>query len=396
MEKKEKREFVLYVLTKLELGGAQKVCLTLLKGLNEQGLLSGLISGADGVLVPQVQEHPNVHLLQEFKREIGFKNIFSEIKTFFLMCRLMKRLKREHPMMIVHTHSTKAGLMGRWAAFFAGVSTRVHTVHGFGFHDLQPLPIWTMIVALEYVTSLITTHYVCVSERDRVVGGRLFPWFTKKSSLIRAAVDWDCFYLPAKRGGYFAKAQDLIIGTVSCFKPQKNVIDLLKAFAFVYKRVSACEQKHLFLHIVGDGELRGSLELFVRENGLEKNVVFWGWQTNISLLMHEWDVFAMSSLWEGLPCAIVEARLSKLPVVCYDVGGIAEVVKDCSNGFLVKPGRWDLLAERLLTLVQNNVLRGELADYPDLLDPFKNSFMIHEHELLYRRLARKVRGKQLW
>jgi len=384
MQSHSKKPIVLYILTKLELGGAQKVCLTLFKGISERGLSSGLISGTEGVLVSQVQGYDNVHLLKEFKREIGLKNLISEIKSFFSLFRLMKKIKREHPMVVVHTHSTKAGVLGRLAAFFAGISERVHTVHGFGFNDFQSRPVRLIMISIEYVMSLLTTHYVCVSENDRAIGAKLFPYFAQKSSLIRAAVDWDCFCINTR-----VKAIDsnLIIGTVSCFKPQKNLIDLLRAFKYVYNKLSVRNRNRIFLHIIGDGALRSDLEAFVRENGLEDKVVFLGWQANVNLFMQGWNIFAMSSLWEGLPCAIIEARLSKLPVVCYDVGGIAEVVVNDKNGFVVKIGQWHMLADKLLCLVQNDQLRTTIANYNDNLDAFKNSTMIYEHETLYRKLT---------
>lgn len=383
---KEKELLVLYILTKLELGGAQKVCLTLFKGVAKRGHLSGLITGAEGVLVPQIQQHENVHLLQEFKREVGLKNLPSELKSFFSMYHLIRKIKREHPMLIVHTHSTKAGVLGRWAAFFARVSKRVHTIHGFGFNDCQSWPKWSFFYLLEYVTSLVTTHYVCVSEKDRLTGIKKLPFFARKSSIIRAAVDWDRFYVPAKKEK--TTKQCLVIGTVSCLKPQKNIIDLLRAFKFVYDQTSLNDRQYIFLHIIGDGALRGELEEFVREKGLIEHVVFLGWQADVSKWMKGWDIFAMSSLWEGLPCAMVEARLSKLPVITYDVGGVAEIIKDGKNGYVVNVGDWQVLADRLLSLLQNHQLRMDMVNYDENLTDFKNSSMVREHVVLYKKLMR--------
>ena len=177
---KENRLHVLYILTKLELGGAQKVCLSLLKGISKYGLKSSLISGSEGVLTSEVQTHNSVFFLKSFKREVGIKTIFSEFKTFFQMISQIKKLKKQSPNLIIHTHSTKAGIMGRWAAFFAGVKTRIHTVHGFGFHDHQLRIIWLIHFILEYLTSFITTHYVCVSNLDMQTGNRLLHNFAKK------------------------------------------------------------------------------------------------------------------------------------------------------------------------------------------------------------------------
>ncbi len=380
----EKDQFVLYVLTKLELGGAQKVCLTLLKGIAQCGYSSGLITGTDGVLLPQVQDLNNVYFIQEFKREIGFRTILLELKSLFAMYRLIKKLKKLHSNMIVHTHSTKAGFFGRWAAFFARVDVRIHTIHGFGFNDYQSWKKRAFFFIIEYITSLITTRYICVSEKDLLTGIKKIPFFAKKSLIIRAAVDWDSFYITSKRTSNIGG--DLVIGTVSCLKPQKNVIDLLQAFKLVLDKISPASFQRLFLHIIGDGILRDDLELFVHKNNLTNHVVFLGWQSDVSKWMKEWDIFAMSSLWEGLPCAAVEARLCRLPVVAYDVGGISDIILNGKNGCLIKPGDWQSLAEQLVLLIKNKALRTRMINHDEKLDDFKHSSMVREHLILYRTL----------
>ena len=133
---------VLFIITKLELGGAQKVCLSLFKGLRKYGVKTALISGTEGVLVESIKHFDSVYLQQTLKREVGARLIFKEIFSFWEMWKTIRKLKKQYVKIIVHTHSTKAGLMGRWAAFFAGVTYIIHTVHGFGFNDFQKWYIW--------------------------------------------------------------------------------------------------------------------------------------------------------------------------------------------------------------------------------------------------------------
>ena len=94
----------------------------------------------------------------------------------------------------------------------------------------------------------------------------------------------------------------------------------------------------------------------------------------------------MSSLWEGLPCAVVEARLSKLPVIAYDVGGIYEVLNDGQNGFLIFPGDWKTLAKKIGLVVQDNNLHKSMSLHSDDLLDFKNSIMVQKHLDFYGRL----------
>ena len=157
---------IVYILTKLELGGAQKVCLSLLQGVKNTTHSSSLITGDQGELLQEAKKYDNVFLLSSLKREVGITSLLSEIKTFFEIIKILKNLKKKYKTVIVHTHSTKAGILGRWAAFFAGIKKRVHTIHGYGFHDHQPKWQWNLIFSLEYITSLITTKFICVSEQN--------------------------------------------------------------------------------------------------------------------------------------------------------------------------------------------------------------------------------------
>lgn len=386
MSSNEKSIHVVYILTKLELGGAQKICLSLFSGARDLNAQSFLISGSDGVLLEEVKNKDSVYLLDSFKREVGFKNIINEFKTFFKIMKLLIDLKRKHKNIVVHTHSTKAGILGRFAALFAGIKTRVHTVHGFGFNDYQSKPRWLAIYLIELVTSFITTHFVCVSNKDRETGSRLFPLFGKKSSLIRAAVDYEAFSLPAR----LYKEEDkklkdsFIFGSVSCFKPQKNLIDLLEAFKIVCNKVS--NKKNIHLQVIGDGALRPQIEEWILKNGLVDNIQLLGWQKNVASIMKNWDCYVMSSLWEGLPCAIVEARLLKLPVVSYSVGGISEVVHDDENGFLIKPRDIETLASRMEKIATDSDLQDRLSNFSEDLTSFRNSHMVKEHLDLYKQL----------
>jgi glycosyltransferase involved in cell wall biosynthesis len=388
-EKREKIQ-VLYILTKLELGGAQKVCLELLKGVCEQGFSSGLMTGTQGVLREQVQNRSGTIFLESFKREVGLKGIWQEPKTFLLMISHMRRLKKENPELIIHTHSTKAGIMGRWAAFFAGIKIRIHTVHGFGFHEYQSSISWYFAYVCESLTPLITTHFICVSEKDAKEGQARLPGFSKKYSLIRAAVDFNRFFIPAKRLPALAQQDDIIIGTVACFKPQKNIFDLCTAFYDVWQLQSSIIQKRLFLQIIGDGFLRSSLESWIVEHGMEQNIQLLGWQTDVAAWMKKWYLFALSSLWEGLPCAVIEARLSKLPVIAYEVGGIQEVIFDYKNGFLVKPHDIEGLKKRLDLCIQDRSLYEKMALYEDDLESFSVKNMVQEHVQLYELLLKKT------
>jgi len=371
---------VVQIVTKLELGGAQKVCLALMEGLKNNATL---ISGNDGILAYKAQKFKSVYLLDSLNREIGIRAIGTEIRTLFSLIRILKKLKKKHSRIIVHTHSTKAGLLGRWAAFFAGICTKVHTVHGWGFNQYQSWLQWLAIYFLEFVTGFITTRYVCVSSYDVAEGKRLITRFDSKYEIIRAAVDVQLF-IPAQRIKK-KNIKEFVFGTVSCLKPQKNLFDLLKAFKRVY------EDAHLFgrevvFKIIGDGVLRSKIENWIIANSLEKSIHLLGWQDNVASHLHCWDAFVMSSLGEGLPCAVVEARLAHLPVVTYRIGGIGDVITDQKNGFLVQAGDWEKLSHRMTILVEDGITYASMKIYKDDFSSFSNDFMIKRHKELYAEL----------
>jgi len=378
---KTKRLPIAYIITKLELGGAQKVCLSLFNALHKKGYAAHLISGKEGALAHTVNDNDHAILLPSMKREISLFSLWDEFKNFKLLARSLQKLKRKYPNVIVHTHSTKAGFIGRWAAWWAGISTRIHTIHGYGFHEHQSWISWIPIYIAELLTSLITTHFICVSAHDAKIGIRLFPRFAHKHSIIRAGVDTQTFYTPATRLVTPSSKKPFIFGTISCFKPQKNLIDLLKAFEHVYHSDSRAR-----LEIIGDGVQRKQLERWITEHKLSHAITLHGWQHAIAPITQAWHVFTLSSLWEGLPCAVIEARLQHLPVISYQTGGIPEVVLDQKNGFIVEQGDWIMLAERMKTVMQSQALYKQMQQFSDQLEDFSNAHMIKEHISLYKKL----------
>lgn len=372
---------VVYVVTKLELGGAQKVCLSLFKGLAEHDIPTYLISGAQGTLAPEVAHNENCLLINELQREISVHSLWFELKAFITIIKKLRELKKKHPLLIVHTHSTKAGLIGRWAAFFAGVKKRVHTVHGYGFHPHQNSFFWIVNYGLELLTSFITTHYICVSSEDVKTGLALIPGFSKKQSIIRAAVEKQLF-IPAQRTTYQdTKIDTFTFGTIACFKQQKNIFDLLTAFKHVH-----ANNPHTRLEIIGDGVLRPAIELWIMKNRLADAITLHGWQEKVAPYLAMWQAFVLSSLWEGLPCAIVEARLMKLPVLSYNTGGIHDVIFSGQNGFLYPQKQWLQLAQGMLELSQKKELYEKLKNFNDDLHSFDNNFMLEQHATLYTSL----------
>ena len=396
----DKKPHVVHIITRLDLGGAQKVCLLLVEGIKKEGGGVSLISGTQGELAGIASKFDSVYLLESFKHKISLKNILLEFKAFFQIILLLRSLKKKHKNIVVHTHTPKAGIIGRVAAFFAGVRKIVHTVHGLSFNSYQPWFLSFAIKTVEWFVSLITTHFICVSKLDYEVCKKLYPRFVKKSSIIRPAVDWKLFFKPAKKAGkiqvegisygeaagvYEEKTKNqIVIGCISCFKPLKNLIDLFESFREVEFKLRG--KIDIFLQVAGDGKLRSLYEEWIRKNNLKEKITLLGWQHDVANLMNNWDIFAMTSLKEGLPCGVVEARFAKLPVISYDVGGIAEIIQHGKNGLLIKPHDVSSFTKSLTLLVEDKNFRQRLSNYSDEISDYQNEVMCKKHINLYSEL----------
>jgi glycosyltransferase involved in cell wall biosynthesis len=373
---------IVYIITKLELGGAQKVCLTLFKELRTARYTTYLISGPHGPLVPHIAQDPHALLLPAFARAHHMSlRLKQEIRAFIDLVKVLRSLRKKHSVIAVHTHSSIAGILGRWAALCAGVKVRIHTIHGFGFHPHQSTVLYSCFLFIEWITALITSHFVCVSAADQDTGQKFLPAFKQRSSIIRAAIDMAPFKeLPNS----LDKAENTwIIGSVACFKKQKNLFDLLQAFEYIYRI-----HPYSRLELIGDGTLRPAIEEWIRTHDLSSVVKLHGWQKEVVPLMKQWHCFALTSLWEGLPCAVIEARCLKLPVVSYHTGGIPEVIFHEKNGLLYPQKEWQALAEGILQLQNDPLKYRSLAQYKDNLEPFANEYMLQQHALLYQQLFR--------
>ena len=162
---------VVHIITKLELGGAQQNTLFTVAHLDRDAYKPVLISGTEGILVEEAKQltDVNVHFLSDLVREI---KPLKDFRALVKIRRILKQIRSDvkSPKVIVHTHSSKAGILGRWAARLAGIRLIVHSVHGFSFNDYQPSLVRAFYVLLERITARMTTAFVTVSGSDREEG----------------------------------------------------------------------------------------------------------------------------------------------------------------------------------------------------------------------------------
>lgn len=377
---KNNQPCIVYIITKLELGGAQKVCLSL---FNHFAPNSFLLSANNGELYNSIKDNPNYIPLPTMQRQVSIFTVFLEILTFFNIFLHLRSLKKKYPNIIVHTHSSKAGILGRLAAYCAGIRKIIHTVHGFGITPSQSWLTQKIFWLSEQIATLCSDKIICVSHKDLLFGNNIFIGFKNKATLIRAAVSPLQFQQSFNllKGKSSTVSQNIILGSIACFKPQKNLFDLFKAFFLLTKLLPPNIIVHL--NIIGDGELRPAIEKQIALYKLEEKILLLGWQENVASIIPNWDIFCLTSLWEGLPCSIIEARLNKIPCVCYDTGGITEVIQHNVNGIIVKSKTPAEMAISLNNLILNSRLLTSMQQFKDDLGSFFATQMIAEHRRIY-------------
>ncbi|RPH81627.1 MAG: hypothetical protein EHM80_01730, partial [Nitrospiraceae bacterium] len=177
-------ETVCHVITKLELGGAQEVALYAVSHLDRSKFRPFLVTGPGGLLTDEAKTLPgvDVHILPSLARHV---HALADLAAFVELMRLFRRL---HPT-IVHTHSSKAGILGRWAAWCTRVPVIIHTIHGYGITPAQPPWVRRILILLERITGWITTHWITVAQADIEKGIEWGLFDRTQVSVVRPGID---------------------------------------------------------------------------------------------------------------------------------------------------------------------------------------------------------------
>jgi glycosyltransferase involved in cell wall biosynthesis len=348
---------VIHVITKLELGGAQKVTLMTLERLPRDEYDLTLVTSPDGLLVDWANRIPSLNRvwLPSLIREVR------PVQDIQALIQMWKLFRRERPK-IVHTHSSKAGILGRWAAKLAGVPLIFHTAHGFGFNDFQRPAVRRFYVWLERLTSRVTTKLVVVSYANADTGEKSGVFERGDWVLCRDAISVDQFIQPGPRRNRLSEwkiPQDrIVVGMVACLKPQKSPVDFVDVAARVLK-----ERRDVHFVMAGDGELRDQVEGRIRETGIGDHITLLGWKKEDEMpdVYRNLDIVVLTSLWEGLPCVFSEAMAVELPIVATNVDGAREAIIDGETGFLHQPHDIEGMAQSVLRLTADPELRRQMG-----------------------------------
>ncbi len=385
---------MVHVITMLEWGGAQENTLHTVETLDPERFDRVLVAGRGGMLSLAAERIPGCRFrrVDALVREVRPASDLLAYRALTSILRDEKRRAAGAPL-VVHTHSSKAGILGRAAAAAAGADAVVHSIHGFGFHDGQSAPVRGLYIALERMASRWTDAFVAVSEENIRTGVAARILTADRCRLIRSGFDTERFL-----GGSRERGRRIIgvpegapvVGTVAVFKPQKAPLD----FVAVARRVAG-EIPGAHFAMVGDGELRPAAEEAAAAASLSGRFRFLGWREDVQDLLKAFDVFLLTSRWEGLPRVVPQALLAGIPVVATSVDGTREIVDDGVDGFLAPPGDVPALAERVAGLLSGTARLDPGFKRARLRLEFDRREMVRAQERLYADLL-AAKGRPGW
>lgn len=372
---------ILYVITKLELGGAQKHLLSLITNLEKSKYNIFLFTAKEGLLLNDALSIAGLSIKTSANLERPI-NFFRDFLALFEIYNFIKKYNID----IVHTHSSKAGIIGRLAAKLTKAKIIIHTVHGWPFNDYQSFPSRTFFLCLERFVAQFTDALIVVSYSDREKGLRNHIGNKNKYLLIRYGINLNEFSANDRdiKEELGLDKDDLVVGMIACFKPQKSPRDFIKLAYLVNKAI-----RDVKFILIGDGVLRKDIERLILKLKLQKQVSLLGWRNDIPAILSALDIFVLTSLWEGLPITVLEAIASFKPVLATDTGGISEIIQEGNTGFLVPPGDMNNMAEKLKMLLGDENLRRRIAQKAknSLNSDFTIEHMAGNTQDLYEHLA---------
>jgi len=347
---------VAHIIARMITGGADENTLFTIEGLNKEKYEIDLITGEEfnKDILNKVKNHPfDIIQIKGLKWKLNF------LHDPIVLLKLIKLLKGKH-YDIVHTHTTKAGILGRIAARIVGVPVIVHGLHGSTFEAFNSGLLNWLLFLFERLTGRFTDAYVSVSgvlsEKyiERGIGKK------ENYHTVYSGMELEIFYgvrgkinCRKKRGELGIDAGDFVIGNVARLETRKGHQFLLDAFKNV---VGEQKYSQVKLLIIGEGNKRKYLENYVKELNLEDKVIFTGYREDVEELMALMDIFVLTSLREGLPRVLVQAAAVGMPSIAFNVDGVPEIIKDNYNGFLVKVKDVEQLENRIVKYMNNKEL----------------------------------------
>lgn len=382
---------VFNIIARLNIGGAAVVVTLLTEKLSlphypyQSTLVSGLIEGEEGDMTYYAREHGVEPItLPEMGRSL---HPVRDLVTIWKLYQLL----RQHQPDVVHTHTAKAGFVGRWAAKLAGVPVIVHTFHGHTFHGYFGPNKTRFFITLEQITSRITDTIIALTQGlRRDLADQYHVTRKEHITVLPLGLDLEPFAQTQRKSGVFRQRWNIpqdapLIGIVGRFVPVKNHALFLQAAALICQQIP---DAHFVL--VGDGELHDEIQAQIDELGLRDAVTLTGWQKEVTDAYADMDVFVITSVNEGTPVTVIEALATGCPVVTTAVGGLPDLLDGGRLGKLVPTEDAEAVAAGVIDTL-NNPPDTSVAQHA-MIDRYGIDRLVSDLDSLYRGLlARKGR-----
>ncbi len=338
-------------------------------------------------------------IIPEMEREI---NGYNDIQAYFKIKNIIKKYKPD----IVHTHASKAGFLGRYAAYNNKVPVIVHTFHGHIFHSYFGKPKTFMYKTIEREMAKKTSRIIAISEIQKKELCHDFKIAKEdKFSVIPLGLDLDVFQDNYKnkrnefRNKYNIKDDEIAIAIIGRLVHIKNHNLFIKALSEVKKKTN----KKIKALIVGDGELRNNLVSLAESlnlscslyenNNHDADIIFTSWIIDVDKVFAGVDIVALSSYNEGTPSSLIESQAANTPIVSTDVGGIRDIVLDNQTALLAKNNDLNDFSDKLFRLVDNDELRQKMSQntgWEFVKEKFDYMRLVKDMENLYNELLQKM------
>lgn len=357
---------IAYIITLPDLGGAQSHVYELMKNIRDMYHVTPvLIIGKRGWLTEKAEDMQiETHIVPDLVREI------SPIHDFKANIAIQKLLRQIRPDM-VHCHSSKAGIIGRWAAKRCHIPA-VFTAHGWAFTEGVPENKRKIYRLIEKMAGKWCRKIICVSDYDKELAIREIPELRDKLITVHNCIP-DTEH--RKIWNDYDEANPLQIITVARFSPPKKIKETLRILSESLKR-----KMPIRITFIGDGPQFDEFVNYAKEIHVENNVTFLGARTDVEKLLPQFDLFLLLSNWEGFPISIIEAMRAGLPVMASDVGGVKEAVIHGENGWLIP--RDDSTAIEIL----ENILKNKNS----LVQSAQNARRSYEQRFTIEHMVKKI------
>lgn len=351
---------VAHVITRLDRGGAPDVVLSIVSGLNPERYQTKLISGLTHEPPTDLESRLKVGSVQL----VFIRSLRRNVNPILDICALVKlyHLFKRERFDLVHTHTAKAGALGRIAARLARVPIVIHAPHGHDFYGYFGPVRSRLIVWIERLLGPLADKLIALSELDKKDHCRFGVTDEAKMEVVYSGIDIESFSKlvidrAKKREELEIPSGCPIVGMIARLEPIKGPGYFIEAASIVIKEVPEAR----FL-VVGDGSLRRTLERLAENLGLSQKLKFMGERQDIREILKVLDLLCLCSLNEGFGRILVEAQAAGKPVVATRVGGIPEVVGDGETGLLVPPSDAPGLAEAIIRILRNPEMAMEMGE----------------------------------